>query len=273
MQLFFIDESGTIPPKDKTSDINFFTLGGIVISEDLWYELDKELTKLKLRFNIVGEIKWRYFAPQHPNAKLNPLSHLTKDQKETLRYSIFHLIAKFKSIRLICALVDIESAYGLNYIQCQNDLYWHAYKEMTEKFQYYLKDLSHTVGNKINGIIICDHRQPKDDHQLRYLHQTLLTDSEREYSNYRNLIEGVFLAPSHFSVGIQLADMVAGAVYRNFTRQDSRYFDTIKQSLKVDGVPTDYSLIRWPQISLIEKQKRGAVLDKSKPASIDAVTA
>jgi hypothetical protein len=223
MQLLFIDESGTIPPKNKIKDANHFTLGGIVIPADLWHQVDKELASLKTEFKITGEIKWRYFAP---GTQLNSLSHLNADQKESLREEIYNLIAKFKSIRLICAVVDIKSAYKYEYVNCENDLYWYAYKQITERFQYYLQDLSHNIGSKINGIIICDHRQPKDDHQLRLLHQKLLTGSK----THQNLIEGVFLAPSHLSVGIQLADMVAGAVYRKFSRQDNRFFDLIKNS-------------------------------------------
>lgn len=249
MQLFFIDESGIIPLKDKIGSVNHFTLGGIVIPEALWHEIDKELAFLKRTFEVIGEIKWRYFSPQKTGAQLNPLSHLNAVQKEELRNAIYALIIKFKSVRLICAVVDIQTAYKLSYVQCENDLYWFAYKQMTERFQYYLQDLSRTVGSKINGIIVCDHRQPQDDHQLRLLHQKLLTGSVEHFSIYRNLIEGVFIAPSHLSVGIQFADMVAGAVYRKFVRNDSRFFDFIKTSFRKNqtGEINGYGLVRWPK--------------------------
>jgi uncharacterized protein DUF3800 len=251
MQLFFIDESGTIPPKNKNDGIDYFTLGGIIIPEDLWHELDKELANLKTRFDINGEIKWRYFSPQKTGAAPHPLSHLSGSQKEELRLHIYQLITKFKSIRLICALVDVKAAYALDYVANDNDLYWYAYKQMTERFQYYLQDISRIVGSKINGIIVCDHRQPKDDHQLRHLHQKLLTGSKKHFSVYENLIEGVFIAPSHLSVGIQFADMVAGAVYRNFVRKDARYFDLIKASFRkgAAGQVEGYGLVRWPKRS------------------------
>lgn len=246
MQLLFIDESGTIPPKNKIKDVNHFTLGGIVIPADLWHEVDKELAFLKKRFKITSEIKWRYFAP---GKQLNSLSHLNASQKENLREELYKLITKFKSIRLICAIVDVKSAYNHEYVHGENDLYWYAYKQITERFQYYLQDLSRNIGSKINGIIICDHRQPKDDQQLRLLHQKLLTRSNRSFSHYQNLVEGVFLAPSHLSVGIQLADMVAGAVYRKFSKQDNRFFDLIATSFRKspDGKINGYGLIEWPK--------------------------
>lgn len=249
MQLFFIDESGTIPPKEKNDGIDYFTLGGIVIPEDLWHELDKELAGLKTRFGVNGEIKWRYFSPQKPGATPHSLSHLSGPQKEELRLAIYQLVTKFKSIRLICALVDVKTAYKFDYVSNENDLYWYAYKQMTERFQYYLQDISRIVGSKINGIIVCDNRQPKDDHQLRHLHQKLLTGSKKHFSVYENLVEGVFIAPSHLSVGIQFADMVAGAVYRNFVRKDARYFELIKTSFRKGsaGQIEGYGLVRWPK--------------------------
>jgi Protein of unknown function (DUF3800) len=81
MQLLFIDESGTIPPKNKIKDANHFTLGGIVIPADLWHEVDKELASLKTRFKITGEIKWRYFAPG--------ANSLAKSVVKKLRNSLF----------------------------------------------------------------------------------------------------------------------------------------------------------------------------------------
>src|SRR5260370_36999 len=131
MQLFFIDESGTIPPEDKIGDTNYFALGGIVIPENLWYEIDKGLDLLRRKFQITGEIKWRYFSPVRIESPKNSLSHLDHKMKEELRVSIYDLITKLKSVRLICALVDIKNAYKLKYVNCENDLYWFAYKQMT----------------------------------------------------------------------------------------------------------------------------------------------
>ncbi len=269
MQMLCIDESGSISCKNNTDNPNYFTLGGIIIPEIFWHEIDKELASLKRNFQIAGEIKWRYFSPQKSEKKLNALSHLNVIQKEKLRSALYNLIIKFEPVHLICAVVDIQSTYKLQNVQTENDLYWFAYKQIIERFQYYLQDLSSTIDNKINGIVVCDHRQPKDDHQLRVLHHNLLTGSKNHFSIYQNLIEGVFIAPSHLSVGIQLADMVAGAVYRKFVRNDARFFDLIKASLlkNQSGSMEGYGLIKCPE------DYKDAVSGKPVPASIDAVTA
>lgn len=268
MHLLFIDESGTIPPKNKQSSTEYFSLGGIIIPEDLWHTLDKELALLKLAYDVHGEIKWRYFSPHNKGGKLHPLSHLSGQEKEEFKISLFNTITKFKAIRSICAIVNVKMAYSLDYVQNDNDMYWYAYKHIIERFQFHLQDLSRMVGTKINGIVICDNRQPKDDHLLRNLHQKLLSGHKNSSSTYLNLIEGVSISPSHLSVGIQFADLIAGAVYRNFAKQDDTYFNLIKPILRKSdtGIIDGYGLVKWPK-------EKDAVSVESDPAIIDAFTA
>jgi chromosome condensin MukBEF complex kleisin-like MukF subunit len=56
---------------------------------------------------------------------------------------------------------DDLKLYG--YVKSADDLYWYSYKMLTERFQYYLQDLERVVGQKLNGMVVCDHRGPKDD--------------------------------------------------------------------------------------------------------------
>ncbi|PWE13448.1 DUF3800 domain-containing protein [Alcaligenes faecalis] len=249
MQILFIDESGTPPPPDKISNAPIFVLGGIVIPEDVWPKLSKDLAQIKAQGGIDGEIKWRYFAPSRTGAKPHPLSHMSAEQKEAIRTKLYELIGKYKSIRLICAVVNVRLAYELPYVNDADDLYWYSYKQITERFQYYLQDLEKVVGSRIYGIIVCDNRAPKDDERLRELHHKLLTTQRTVTSNYSNLIEGLFIAPSHLSVGIQLADMVAGAVFRAKKVNDPRFFGQIRGSFRTSPVGRieGYGVIKFPK--------------------------
>jgi hypothetical protein len=249
LQILFVDESGTPPPPLRQNETPLFVLGGIVVPEDYWSKLAADLRRLKEQFSIEGEIKWRHFAPHKSGSKTHSLSHLSPAHKEELRTKLYQIIGTYKSIRLICVATNVPSAYKQSFINNADDLYWYSYKQLTERFQYYLQDLQRTVGQHVNGIIVCDHRGPKDDSRLRELHQQLLDGNKWNYSNYQNLIEGLFIAPSHLSIGIQFADMVAGAVFRHYKANDSRYFKQIEGSFrkspagKLDG----YGLVRWPK--------------------------
>ena len=240
MHILFVDESGTPPERAKASTQPYFVLGGIVIPEDIWAKMAGDLARLKTQFKIDGEIKWRYFAPDR-GGKQHALTHLSAPEREDLRTQIYQVIGKYKAVRLICVVTQTEIAYQQPYIATGDDLYWYSYKQLTERFQYYLQDLERTVGQKLNGIVVCDHRAPKDDERLRELHHKLLKSAKSTISSYGNMVEGLFIAPSHLSVGIQFADMVAGAVFRAYKAKDKRFAEQIKSAFrsspsgKIDG--------------------------------------
>lgn len=249
MHLFFIDESGTAPPPDK-SNTKYFILGGVAIPENYWHDIAAELRQIKRKYGINHEIKWRYFAPNNQDNE-NSIRNLSVDEKEQLRIDLFNSITKYKSVKIISVVADVNKAYSLSYINNQEELYAYSYKILTERFQYYLQDMTRTVGEKINGIVVCDHRGPKDDKKLRQLHEKLLNTDRDTYSAYQNLIEGLFIAPSDLSIGIQYADMIAGAIYRKFSKEDLRYYNLIKNSIRSHektGQIEGYGIARLPKI-------------------------
>ena len=248
MHILFVDESGSPPEPDKAHAQPYFVLGGIVIPEDIWAKVASDLARLKSHHHIDGEIKWRHFAPDR-GGKVHALSHLSAEQREALRTQLYEVIKHYKSIRLICVVTNTVKAYELGYIKTGDDLYWYSYKQLTERFQYYMQDLERVVGQKLNGMVVCDHRGPKDDARLRELHHKLMNGKSGVISAYGNMVEGLFIAPSHLSVGIQFADMVAGAVYRVFSTTDKRFADQITSAFRSSpaGKIEGYGVVKFPK--------------------------
>lgn len=248
MHILFVDESGSAPEPDKVALQPYFVLGGIVIPEDIWAKMATDLARLKAHYGIGGEIKWRNFAPDK-GGKAHALSHLSAEQKDQLRTQLYEVIRRYKSVRLICVVANTARAFEKAYIQSADDLYWYSYKMLTERFQYYLQDLERVVGQKLNGMVVCDHRGPKDDERLRELHHKLVNGRGGVISSYGNMVEGLFIAPSHLSVGIQFADMVAGAVFRAFKAQDTRFADQIQESFRTSpkGEMEGFGLVKFPK--------------------------
>ncbi len=230
MHLLFIDESGSLAPIGKHGPEDKFVLGGIIISEHAWFKVNEEFLSLKKKYSVLGEIKWRYFfaSPQ----KQTPLSHLDKTVKEQFRTDLYTIISRYKSIKIISTIADVAQCYSRSHINSDDDLYWFAYKRLIERFQYYLQDLSREAGGKMNGIAICDHRERRQDRRLQNMHYRMMLGQESHTSKFSNILEGVFIVPSHFSTGIQLADMVAGGVYRWFSKGDDRYFRQIRDRVR-----------------------------------------
>lgn len=246
MQILFLDESGTIVDEDKRHS-KFFSIGGVVIPEDCWQNLYKKFKEIKKQYKINSEIKWRFFSP-HNIDEDNGLNHLSFEDKNKVRNKLYELISAYKSLKIISIVTDVEKAYKLSYINTKEDLYWYSYKQVIERFQYHLQDLSRETGEKFNGLVIIDNRLSCDDNKLRNLHHNLLVVEKENYSNFDNLIEGLFIAPSHLSLGIQLADIVAGAIFRKYEKQDDKFFDKIKTSIRnKNGVVDGYGIVNFPK--------------------------
>ena len=245
MQILFVDESGTAP--NKPGRQKYFVLGGVVIPEGVWHQVEKELQEAKAKFDIFGEIKWRFFSP-HNKDKGNSLAHLEEGDRNQFRDSIFEIVTSRRSLRILSVVTSVDAAYDLDHINSADELYHFTYKPITERFQYYLQDIERGSGVDTYGIIVCDHRGPRDDKRLQELHQRLVKQDGVFSSQYKNMIEGLFIAPSHWSVGIQFADLIAGAIYRKFENGDDRYYSRIKSSFRADsrGDIMGYGLVKAP---------------------------
>lgn len=246
MHLFFIDESGTIVAENKKHS-KFFVIGGVIIPEIHWQEIYKKLRDLKKQYEITSEIKWRFFSPNNKDTD-NGMAHLTFDERNEVRTKLYELITSYKSVKIISTITDIEEAYRLPYVNNRDDLYWYSYKQTVERFQYYLQDLSRESGAEFNGLVIIDNRLSCDDNRLRNLHHNLLVAERENYSKFKNLIEGLFIAPSHLSVGIQFADLIAGAIFRKVEKNDDKYYEQIKKSVRTkEGKVFGYGIVQFPK--------------------------
>ena len=247
MHLCFMDESGT-PAKLGRASPRFFVIAGVIIPEDTWHVVREKFVGLKREKHYRGEVKWRYFAPNNTDTD-NPMADWEQERRNEFRNRVFKIIADQRSIKLVACVCKCNSAYNLPSINTQDDIYFRTYKPVTERFQYFLQDMSKEIGSKISGIIVADHRGSHDDTKMRIQHERLVRDSGKYTSTYTHFVEGLFFSPSHLSVGVQLADMVAGATWRKFEREDDTFFDQIKRSFrcKANGDIDGYGLVQFPK--------------------------
>ena len=134
-----------------------------------------------------------------------------------------------KSIKLITVTLHQPTIYKSVQITKPEQAHAYVYKSLVSLFQMYLQDLSVTEGSKTYGLIISDHRNPTQDTALRNLHMEILKSGTPV--PYPNLIEGLFLSPSHHSIGIQFADLIAGAVFRHYQHGDSKYYNLLNRKI------------------------------------------
>jgi hypothetical protein len=251
MYLMFIDESGT-PPKPEKNNVKYFVIAGIIIPEESWISVRDALMGMKIRRGIRGEIKWRYFSPDNDDAK-NPMRKLGHAEKNEIRFEVYKIISTVGNLTSIAAVCSTEAAYAITSVNTQEDIYHLTYKVISERFQYFLQDKK-VNGKTQMGLMVSDHRGSKDDKRLRAHHQMLLHSRGGFTSTYRNLIESLFLQPSDQSIGIQLADMVAGAIWRAYERKDPQYASAIKSTFRTDSTGTKingYGIVHVPKAGFV----------------------
>ncbi|MBL9066929.1 MAG: DUF3800 domain-containing protein [Sphingopyxis sp.] len=247
MHLLFVDESGT-PPKPDHDGQAYFVIAGLVIPEDRWIGMREKLIGLKRASGYRGEVKWRFFAPNNKDLD-NPMLGWDQQQKNEFRDRVFSIITGTKSCNIIACASESRTAYALGNVNSQEDLYFRTYKPITERFQYFLQDITRASGRDTLGLIVADHRGKGDDDSMRLRHERLIRESGKYTSQYSNFIESLFFAPSHMSVGIQLVDMVAGAIWRAQAHNDRTWFERLRPSFRssATGQIDGFGLARFPK--------------------------
>jgi hypothetical protein len=240
MHLCFIDESGT-PPSKPNPNQPYFTLGAVIIRDEDWQSIAKTIRGFCTRNKLRGELKWRYFSPHNSSAD-NPMLGKSAEQRKELSLEFAGIVAK-SPLTIIACVTDIGAAFEYASVTNQRELYHFAYKPLTERFQYFLQD------NKSMGIIIADHRGRDDDRLFRAHHDTLLAKAGNTVSGYSRLIEGLLLQDSCHSIGIQLADFVAGAIHRAYSTKDNDLAKSIRPRIraKADGSVFGHGIVHHPR--------------------------
>lgn len=250
MHLCFIDESGSPPKPGKVGNRHYFVIAGLIMHEAQWHGICDEFKKLKNHadYKVRGEVKWRYFGPDNTDPD-NSVAHLSVDARNSFRDALFDIIIKRKSVKIVACVTCCEAAYETSYVNSQDELYHYTYKPVSERFQYFLQDVGRTVGDKQLGIIIADHRGKKQDEGFRAEHHRLVDRENPFVSTYEHFVETIFLTPSHHSVGIQMVDMVAGAIGRAFNSNETRFADMLYGSFRArpNGDINGFGLVKFPQ--------------------------
>jgi hypothetical protein len=164
------------------------------------------------------------------------------EQRKALSLELAGIISKSPLTVIVC-VTDIGAAFDYASVSNQRELYHFAYKPLTERFQYFLQD------RKSVGIIIADHRGRDDDRLLRAHHDTLIAKPGNTVSGYDRLIEGLLLQDSCHSIGIQLADFVAGAIHRAYSTKDGDLAKILKPRIraKKDGSVLGHGIVHHPR--------------------------
>jgi hypothetical protein len=184
VHLLFLDESGQL------SERRFFALGGVALRDRDWHAL-RDLwldTLAEHAWPVSREVKWHGIR--------------TGEVPPPLADAIVKALAR-APIQCYVALLDIElgTTAAPEFFATDEDTYATGLMFLAERFQLLLEAVDDV------GMMVVDSRFREDDARLRRFFADLTKDGS-PYSRLDRIIEGLFLGPSHHSIGLQCADLV-----------------------------------------------------------------
>jgi hypothetical protein len=184
VHLLFLDESGQL------SEQLTFAIGGIALCDHDWHAL-RDTWQQTLRnhdWPPDREVKWHGIR--------------TGQVPPALADEIVAALAR-SPIRCYVTLLDIALGRTATpeFFETPEDTYATGLMFLAERFQLLLEAADDV------GMIVVDSRFREDDARLRRFFSDLTKDGS-PYSRLDRIIEGLFLGPSHYSIGLQCADLV-----------------------------------------------------------------
>jgi hypothetical protein len=184
MHLLFLDESGQL------SEWRFFALGGVAIRDREWHALRDlwQATLARHSWPTDREVKWHGIR--------------TGEVPPALADAIVDALAA-APVRCYVTLLDIElgTTDSPEFFASEEDTYATGLMFLAERFQLLLEAVDDV------GMIVVDSRFREDDARLRRFFADLTKDGS-PYSRLGRIVEGLFLGPSHYSIGLQCADLI-----------------------------------------------------------------
>lgn len=223
MHLLYLDESGSVADPNQ----EFFVLAGVSIFERRTHWIEQELHKIALRFsdkephNIeLHGSPMRSGRPPWKNFALNDRLDAIKDALK-LGISTYYP----KGVRLFGAVIKKKSLKG-------EDVVEHAFEQIASRFDLFLRRLHAKYNDTQRGIILFD--KSSTEKRIQTLSREFKTIGHKwgKTSNYAEV--PVFL-DSKASRLIQLADLVAYALFRFYEHNDNAFYDVIKHCFDSEG--------------------------------------
>jgi hypothetical protein len=184
VHLLFLDESGQLAER------RFFALGGVALRDADWRTLHDlwQGTLAEHRWPPEREVKWHGIR----KGEVPP----------ALADAVVSTLAR-APITCYVTLLDVE--LGLEkepeFFASEEETYATGLMFLAERFQHLL------AAEDDVGLIVVDSRFREEDSRLRRFFSDLTKDGT-PYSQLDRLVEGLFLGPSHYSIGLQCADLV-----------------------------------------------------------------
>jgi hypothetical protein len=220
MYLFYADESGSVGDANQS----YFVLAGFCIFERQGYWISQEIDKIAAAFNPADPLSVELHGSPMMSGK-GMWRRFPKEARISALEQSLQIIAKSHPSNRIFAVAVRKSNIS------PQDPITYAFEQLSSRFDYYLQRL-HRNGDTQRGIIVFD----KSTYESTI--QALASDFRtigHSWGVICNLAEVPLFLESKASRLIQVADIIAYAIFRHFEQNDSRLFEIIRQRFDSEG--------------------------------------
>ncbi|MBD2765296.1 DUF3800 domain-containing protein [Kocuria sp. cx-455] len=240
MRLYYFDDSGV---RKSNGRDKYFVLAGFGIDSN---KVSAMAQAVRIRANTFGidldaprELKFSHVGPNHHPKKGKKTSWLldaglntVEERKAAVSYCMQGALLT-ESVSVLAVAVSLDEVYG------DHDAMGHAIHPLLERVDKDCQDRG------TEGLVFMDEERADD---------TALRERMREgsrYSQFRSLLDTISFMPSEESIGVQVADLLAGGLRRFIefpTFPDSQWYGRLVWPYlrQVGFGPNGYGLKRYP---------------------------
>ncbi len=219
MYLLYLDDSGAIddPGCDFSvlAGFSIFETGTHWVEQDLEAIAHKHFPNFEMEFHGApmrcGRGMWRGIPKEARFAALEEALGLIRNRKS--------------AIRVFASVVDKKAASGL-------DISEYHFTQVSSRFDMFLQRIYRREKRPARGIVILD--KSKSEYAIQRMARTF-KHSGHAYGLLRNFSEVPLFLDSQSSRLIQLADLVAYSIYRQYQKGDDRFFSIVRESFDSEG--------------------------------------
>jgi hypothetical protein len=220
MYLLYADESGSIHDAKQ----QMFVLAGFCVFERQGFWIANELDRIAARFNPADPASVELHGNPMQSGKGIFRRFPKEDRIRAIEDALKVFMASHPSNRLFASVVNKAKISPVDPVEF-------AFEQLASRFDHYLTRL-HKSGDTQRGVILFD----KSTYETTL--QSLATDFRtvgHSWGILRNFSEVPLFMDSKASRLIQLADLIAYAIFRNYEQGDTNLFSIIQRRFDSEG--------------------------------------
>ncbi|MCX2830435.1 DUF3800 domain-containing protein [Microbulbifer thermotolerans] len=212
MFLLYVDESGS--PGDPNQQ--HFVLAGLSVFERETHWIEEQLNAIAARFNPADPYSVELHGSPMRSGRGEWKGLPLNKRLQAIRDALQIVADRHPRVRLFASVIHRDAPLADDPVNA-------AFEQLASRFDYFLRR-EHLRGNTQRGIAVFD--KSTTEKSIQNLARTFKHDGH-SWGQLLNFSEVPLFLDSRASRLIQLADLVAFAIFRRFEAGDSQFYDII----------------------------------------------